>query len=781
MHPIKRAFGLLTGHRQPRHTGTRRVSGLDGEITIRRDRYGVPYIDASTDHDAWFALGFCHAQDRGGQLEIIARTQRGTMAEVAGPDALPLDRLSRRIGFHRAGCAQAAVCDDDVRAQLQAYCDGVAAGFAQGLPRLPHEFTLLGVREPTVWTPGDVQGFFALLCFALASNWDMELLRLRILLDDGPEALRALDPQYPEHFPVSVPVGDAAATIDRLEADLALFEHARHLGGGSNAWAVAPDRTSTGRPILANDPHLNPVAPTSWYLASIRTPEWHTCGATFVGLPAMGVGHNGFAAWGLTAAHADNTDLFVEQVGADGRTIRQGDKYVPCKRIEERIAVKGVGEVIEDVLVTPRGPIVTPALDASGPALSMSATWLAARPHRGFYSLHRSDSFESFRGCFRQAVTSGGNMVYADVTGDVGQVLGLELPIRGAGSGNLPLPGWVEGNAWTDEIVPFDELPHAHQPEQGFVATANNAPAADGDGPFLGVDWLDGYRQAAIVEALQGRQNWSVTTTQQLQLDVRSLAWRDVRDVVLALDPGHRAARVGLRLLRSWDGHMTPDARGATVFAFFVAEVARRVVRSKAPNAAEHALGRGFTPLLPYNLIVTRRLSHLVRLMNDQPDGWFDHGWEAELLDALDAVIADLRKRFGRRPTRWGWGRIRPLHLVHPMAEEVPALAPIFNIGPLTIGGDASTIAQAAVDLEDPSRNPIGLATLRAVIDVGAWDESRFAIIHGQCGNPFSPHFDDQVKAWSTNRGIPIAWDEARVAQRTKRTLTLRPEGRGGA
>src|SRR5579875_1935584 len=352
----------LLGRRLPQTQGTLRVPGLQAQVRIRRDRWGIPHIEANNFLDACFAIGFFHGQDRPFQLELFLRAVRGTLSELVGGDALPIDRLSRRIGFHRAAAAQWPLLDPELQEMMQAYARGVSAGATYGLPQRPHEFVLLRSR-PTPWTPFDSLGIVKLLSFTLAANWDMELARLKVLLEDGVEALVALDPAYPPWHPVTAPPGEQAGPVlDRLSEELKIFSTFFRTGGGSNNWVVSASRTATGRPILANDPHLDARLPPHWYLVHVQMPQGALAGATFLGGPAVQAGHNGFAAWGVTAGLIDNTDLFREQIGADGRSVRQGDRFVPCEVREEVIAVRGGANVVEKVLITPRGPIVSPAL-----------------------------------------------------------------------------------------------------------------------------------------------------------------------------------------------------------------------------------------------------------------------------------------------------------------------------------------------------------------------------------------------------------------------------------
>ncbi len=306
-------FRLLLGKRLPTTGGNLRVPGAHGPVTIRRDAYGVPHIEAQEEWDAWYGLGFCQSQDRAFALESMLRVARGTLAERVGAEALAVDRLSRRIGFARSAEQQLETLSPDVRLVLDAFAKGVNDGAKFGSRRRPHEFAIL-MSRPTQYEASDPIAISKLLCFSMASNWDSELARLKIAREDGDDALIALDPTYPEWPPVShVHDAPSAPVVDRLAQDLKAWGDT--IGaGGSNNWAIGATRTASGRPILACDPHLPPQLPPIWYLAHIRTPDWSVAGATFAGTPGFVMGHNGHAAWAPTAGLVDNTDLYVEEV-----------------------------------------------------------------------------------------------------------------------------------------------------------------------------------------------------------------------------------------------------------------------------------------------------------------------------------------------------------------------------------------------------------------------------------------------------------------------------------
>ncbi len=758
---VNKARQLLGAALGPTTSGQLAIPGLTNAVLIRRDAHGVPHIDAASDRDAWFGLGFCQGQDRTFQLEILLRLARGTLSEIIGPDALPVDRLSRRIGFRHIAAASLPLLDDDVGAVVEGFAAGVTAGGTLGRKRRPLEFLLLRAR-PTPWEPADVAALLPLQSFLLASNWDQELARHQILRAHGAEALRRIDPGHADWLPVTDPPGTAAGDVaDRLAADLAALRDRAGTGGGSNNWAVSPGRTATGRPILANDPHLAPQLPPHWYLCHVSTPAWSVAGAALTGSPAVAAGHNGFAAWGVTAGLIDNTDLYVEEVSSDGRRVRHGDGWAECEIRREVIPVRGAPPFVEDVLVTPRGPIVGPALDGEVGAVSMQGTWMTPARARGLLAVPRVRSFDEFRAAFRHWPALPLNLAYADENGTIGWQLAGQGPRRRRGHGLVPQHGADHESGWHDDPVPFDEMPHARDPETGWIATANNQPLPEGEGPFLGADWLDGYRVARIGEALAARRDWDREATMRLQLDQTSLVWREIRDAVLAAAPPSVHD-----LLAGWDGVVAAGSRAAAVYELFLAELGRALAETVAPDAAQWALGEGFTPVVPHTLFALRS-AQLSQLVRHQPGGYFPEGWPTAISAALRAAAATAAGRT--------WGEVRPLTLRHPLGRRKP-LDRIFDLGPFPWGGDANTVAQASPNPADPTDGTtVAIASLRMVVDVGAWENSRWVLPGGQSGNPLSPHYADQLPLWQRGDGIPIAWDEPQVAAATVHTLELRP------
>ncbi len=298
--------------------------------------------------------------------------------------------------------SQIDALDDDMAGILEAYAGGTYQGATVGSTKVAHEFVLLR-SEPTPYEAADALGLMKLMPFLLASNWDAELMRYKILTEDGPEAMLALDPTYPEWLPATVPVGRAAgAAINRLADDLELFSASAGMGGGSNNWAIAGSRTNTAGPSLRTIRISIPSHPSHWYLARVATPEWQVAGATLMGAPGFPVGFNGRGAWGVTAGLTDNTDLFLEEIGPDGESVRVGDEFVPCTVRRELINVKGGETVVEEVLETPHGPIIGPAFTDNEAAIAMRAVWLDPLPVRGFFDLQTVASPGDLRDAYRE-------------------------------------------------------------------------------------------------------------------------------------------------------------------------------------------------------------------------------------------------------------------------------------------------------------------------------------------------------------------------------------------
>lgn len=743
----KRVLRGILGRRLPVHHGQMIVAGLRQSIVIRRDRWGIPHIEANHDDDAWFGLGFCQGQDRAFQLETILRLARGTFAELVGPRGLPIDRLIRRLGLAQSAKQQWSVLSPEVQAILCAFVAGVNQGHSVGLPARPHEMALLQ-GQLTPWQPEDVLAFVKLQSFILPSNWDLELARWQMLTRDGESALRSLDP-----------------AIHQMESEFAALRELLPAWQASNNWALAPRRTLTGRPIVANDPHLAPALPSPWYLAHIETPSWSVAGAVFAGSPGFAAGFNGYLAWGATAALIDNADWFIEEFNEQGDHVRDGDGWAKVTIRNEVIKIRGQPDVVEQVRCTPRGPVVSPVFRGHWPALSLRAVWLDALPTAGFLTAVRAQSIDEFRQHFAHWPCLPLNLVFADTAGNIGYQMVGNVPQRRNGSGMLPKPGDKPEFAW-DGWVPYEWMPCDFNPSSGYLVTANNAPKGHETNSPLGRDWMDPFRYRSICEKIETRYDWTVEACQKLQMDVRSLPWELVRDVVIQAAETAPDLQNVAGELRRWDGHLSADSPVAGLVAVLMARLMVRTARAKAPRSYEWLLGRtAWDPAI--NLFYLRRMQPVVELLQKQPPGWFDRPWSEVIVEELRHAARSCRFR--------PWGRLHRLRPKSLIFGDVPVLRFVFSLGPIPVGGDTDTINQASVRPTQPIGETDNVAGMRMVVDVGNWSSSRFSVCGGQVGNPCSPHYGDLFEYWRRGDGVPMAWTMVEVRAATRNTLQLDP------
>jgi penicillin amidase len=770
----KLVLQLLYGKRLPITSGQIHLNGPEKTIHIHRDQYGIPYIEAQTETDAYYALGFCQGQDRPFQLETLLRLCRGTLAELVGEPGLRMDRLARRIGFYRYGQGHFESMASEYKQHFDAFARGITDGVSKGCPKPAHGFALLRTT-PTPWTGADVLAGANYVSLWL-SSWTEKLSRLIVLQMDGIEALKALHADYADWLPtiksINLPAGP---NINRLVQDLGKLGSFLGIKGASNNWVLDPSRTGSGRPIVANDPHLAPTLPAPWYLVHMQAPGLKVAGASFLSIPFIPSGHNQNVAWGVTASLIDNIDLYIEEMGEDGKTVREGDQFVPVETITERYDIKDADQLTEDILITRRGPIISDMLEGSESMISMCATWMKPRPPHGMHKLHHASSVADCKEACQEIHLASQNLVYADTQGDIGWTIWGEVPDRRNAWGVLPLPGWDDNFSWKENFIPTEQMPSLKNPSIGYIATANAKIKPENNGIYLGHDFIEGYRHARIVEVLNSRSDWDLPGMLELQTDQFSIPWREMKDAVFATPVRDDDGQLALNLLKEWDGITSTNSAGAAVYAFFIMEMDYRRVNAIAPKSGNWALGQGFHPMVERSFFPLQFTSQLVTQLAEQPEGWFEDGWPTEVAAALSSAVRRLRKKMGSDPTTWGWGKVHQLNLLHTLGVSKP-LARVFNRGPFPSGGDHHTVAQAGRSTLEWGANVTGLANLRTAWDVGQWEDNHIVIVGGQSGNPFSPHYDDLLQFWLRGEAIQMPWSQEEINQRKKQTLQLIPE-----
>ena len=748
----------------PQVSGTVRVAGLEASTRVRRDRWGVPHIEAESREDVWFAQGFVHAQDRLWQMDFYRRVSAGRLAEIAGEEGLPVDRLMRTLGLRRAAERELERLDPELRALTEVYCAGVEAG-VEAARALPFEMQLLRLDwEP--WSAVDMLAIGKILSFGLSTNWERELLRADMVRELGEELTLRLDPTYPAENPIATQQpwsGDGTALAEQIGAVRAAMG-APAAASGSNNWAVSGARSATGDPLIAGDPHLPPSMPGIWHQMSLRVGDRFARGATMAGLPGVYMGQNNDLVWTFTNVMADVQDLFVERIEGDRYLFRGEWLELDVRR--EEIEVKG-RDAPEELAIraTHHGPLVNDFLGAdTGEPLALR--WITLDdPTTTFAPFGVLDvtSGSELLEVMASHTTPVSNLIWADRHGSIGYKLVGTLPAREGGCPDLPKPGWTGEFEWAG-IVPYEELPELTDPESGYLVTANNRIAGDDHPHHITSDWLDGYRAARIEQLLEASEEHDLDGFERIQTDLYSIPGAEAARRLARLEPASQREQVAIERLRSWDGYLSPDSVAASVYQAFILRLGREVARAAIGDRdlAERWLDRADNGFLTHVTAPWRWHSHLLGLWEEADDSLIGRPWNDLVLDALRGGLDDLEDRFGADPDGWRWGQVHEMEFPHALGAANPLFRLMLNRR-LRAGGGQETPCQVAYDPNDPYR-ALWAPSWRMVADPLRPDRSRWQMFTGQSGHPASPHYDDLQADWLEGRTQPMAgegpWQE---------------------
>jgi penicillin G amidase len=714
----------------PRQTGTVRVAGLRAPAEIGRDSMGVVTIRAEGEADAAFALGYAHAQDRLFQMDLTRRLGAGRLSEVVGASALRTDEFMRRLGLYRVAEANYKNLPADVQALFQAYAAGVNAYLARRGGLLAPEFMLLRYR-PEPWRPADSIVWGRLMAWQLSENWDDE--RLRQTMADHLTA-QELDWIWP-----------IAQRLTR-RGDLPWIP----AGGASNNWVVAGKRTATGKPLLANDPHLGLELPGTWYLARLEIGKRVLAGATAPGVPAIIIGRNDHVAWGFTTAYADTQDLFVE-------TLLDGDRYVtpegprPLIRRQEVIRVKGAAPVILEVAQTRHGPIIeTDAAHHRGYALAWTGLRPDDRTGLALVTMNRAGSADEFREALRDFESPVQNAVFADDTGNIGYIMAGRIPIRAQvkDESEAPVPGDRRDYDWIG-VIPFDHLPQGMNAPAGYFATANNRTMAPDYPYFIGGKFDFDYRIRRIRQLIAATPHHGLDSMEAIQLDTFSPAAQELLPLMLAVqsDPD----------LATWDLRMDRDAPEPLIFTAWLRELAHVLLDSRTGDA--------FSDVWFWDapLVADALKGKAAAGLCDDPKTPAVEDCAGDIRLAYKQAIAKLTAAYGPDRTNWRWGNAHRARFPNPLLSRIPLVAAWVDLA-LPTDGDNFTLNRASPRVDDPTGarfDDVHGASLRAIFDLADLDRSRFVIAGGQSGNPFSAHYADFAALWRDGQYVTMVGSES--------------------
>ena len=776
----------------PQTDGVTRLHGLHQPVTVYRDAWGIPHIYAENMEDLFFAQGYIHAQDRLWQMDFFRRLVAGRVSEILGARSIELDRWVRTLSMRHTAEQEVGMLSDETHSLLAAYAAGVTSRISRG--RLPVEFKLLSYR-PEPWQVADSVAWGKMMAWNLSVNWETELLRAQLIAHLGPEKAAELEPGQFERWPTVLPAGTdyshlGQAALDKAEYARRWLGPSPHAGLGSNNWAVSPDKTVSGHAIFANDMHLGMNLPGIWYENHLSAPDYHVTGVTFAGQPGIVSGHNGFVSWGYTNGFSDVQDLYLEDLrptNQGGYEYRFKDDWLEAEVREETIFVKGEAPVVEAVITTHHGPIVNKIFAAEAAQKPfddqpLALQWTALDPNPSMQeTLVQMNSVKS---CAEMYETLKGwsvptqNVVYADIHGNIAHTHAGRIPVRDGEPTLVPALGWTGEHEWIG-FIPYHELPHQMNPEQGFIGTANNAVTGQDYPYFVSQDFSTGDRAQRIIDWLTGPEKVDLITMQQMQYDTVSETALVVAGHLAALPTADPLVGMLLAEMVSWDGDLRTDSRQAVVYKVFMAEMQRLVLAPRVQHLLSRVMGEGPNPVLASDTLFSARVREWMENLLLQPDSdWFDLGNGETRADcmrrAMNQTVDFLQRELGADPAGWHWGALHKLHFAHTLGGQ-PPLDLIFNKGPYPYPGDATTLHASGGSSHDLRLTKRIAAPFRFMIDMGNVNRAWGQLAPGQSGHPASPHFADQIRDHLTGFYHPMWFASEDVEANAVHVLQLLP------
>jgi penicillin amidase len=795
----------------PQLEGTLRLPGLTGDVEIYRDKSGIPHIYAASAADLFMAQGFVHAQDRFYEMDFRRHTTAGRLSELFGAATVDTDKAIRTMGWRRVAEQELPELAKQTRDYLDAYAKGVNAWLTANPNASDRslEYSILklqnGGYRPEPWTAVDSLSWLKAMAWDLRSNMEDEIDRALIAAKLPRERVEQLYPAYPydRHSPIVTqgaiaqnrfdqqaeprlrtgvgPLAQAAKTLDAIPRTMGTEERE---GVGSNSWVISGDHTESGKPLLANDPHLAPQMPSVWYQAGLHcrklTEEcpFDVTGFTFSGVPGVVIGHTDKIAWGFTNLGPDVADLFLEKV--DGDTYLYKGEQVKLETRQEQIKVAGGSPVTVTVRSTVHGPLINEVMGSvkpTGEANAVALQWTALTPGRtadAIFAMNKAADWQEFKAAAALFEVPAQNLVYADTSGKIGYQAPGRIPVRQKGDGSWPVPGWTGEYDWQPVPIPYDQLPSVEDPADGFIVTANNAVIDPRRyRPLLTRDWAYGYRSERIrglVKAAIEKGKVDGATMAEIQRDTRNEFAKTLVPALMEVDLAGPAVRAR-QLLESWDGTQDAGSAPAAYFNAVWRQVLLLTFDDELPDGARPGGGD--------------RWYEVIRQLLQQPEDpfWDDVTTKNRtetrddiLRQAMASAHQELADRLGDDVTAWRWGDLHRLELVNG-SLGTSGLAPVealFNRGPLAVSGGKDAVNATGWNVQR-DYEVTAVPSMRMIVDLADLDKSQWINLTGASGHAFHENYSDQAEAWARGELLPMYSKPESVKKAAVHTLRLTP------
>jgi penicillin amidase len=751
------------------------LAGIADAVTVYRDEYGVPHIYAKNDADLYRAVGYCMAQDRLWQMDLLRRACTGRLSEIFGEELVEIDLLMRALRMHEKSRMILKNTEDPMVRAGMAFADGVNQYITSHSNRLPPEFIILRYK-PEKWLPEHSINLVGYMGWDLRLSWDEEVVLDKIRRRFGEAKTKEMTFNKALHQTVAFP---------GLESTLlSSINHLQNLGlavfGGSNNWAVSGKKSLNGMPILANDMHLGLNSPGIWYqMHQVIEGVMNVSGVVLPGQPFIVAGHNDRIAWGFTNVMVDNVDFYAEKINPENpHQYELNGQWRDMEVRTEEIKILGDKTVQEKLRFTHRGPIISRFHDVEDSAISMR--WIGndySNELRSVYLVNRAGNWDEFKEAMSTFISVSQNTVYADVDGNIGLYCCAGVPVRKDGDSNVIFPGWTDEYDWQG-IVPFAELPHSLNPERGYESSANNRTTRE-DYPHYISNWFfPPTRIERIREMLQEKELFSVADFQKMHADQKSKLVERIKPIILAqLEKSENWSDIekqAFDVFASWDGILAINSPEASIFEKFLGLFAENLLQDEMGDELFFDfLGSGLLRDFTIDNVMAAKDSLWIDDINtpDHKETFTDI-----VQKSFRDTVAFLKEHHGRNTDNWQWGKIHRLTLAHPLGS-VKILDWLFgfNSGPYEVGGSSHTVCPYSYPDNAPFDVTWG-ASHRHIYNLANWDESLTVIPTGVSGIPASPHYCDQTQLYVENAYHPDYFSRGLVEKNAKYRMIIRGE-----
>lgn len=750
-------------HPLPPYQGELPLSGLKSPVDVFTDEFGVPHVFANNEDDLFFTAGYLAGRERLFQLSTVALAVRGELASALGDQYLGSDIYLRTWRIHDIAKKMVESMEPKNKRIFESFCDGINYRIDEIKKDAPIEFKILGI-DPPYWDPSIVAGYARMMAHEMQGAWEPEIVYGAVASYFGEEKLADLIPGYDEDKPTIVetslkylkPVFDEIITQEFTIRDL-FGKHNADIG--SNNWVVSGKLTASGKPLLANDPHLAYSQPPRWFEIHLKGGRFNVSGVCIAGIPMPVIGQNEHVAWGFTNSMVDDLDFFIETINPKNpNEYRSGDKWLPMELVQETIPLKNGRDTTITIRITHHGPIISDVhglLKEKNVAMSMAWTghWNTTEMD-AWIKLNTMENWEDFSRGVRDFGVPGQNIVYADINGNIGWRPAVYIPVRKDGHTMVPRPGNDPDYDWKGK-VPFEEMPYLYNPKKGYISTANNKTIGDEFPYYISGFWADPSRIEQINRRLDSMDNMSVEKMKSVQLDQTSPFAQEILPFIWLTETGEETGNLkrAYEFLKVWDGVEDVDSEAALIFHATMRNLVLNLYGDELALLGQNYL-EAYTGL---KYLVHRKIREIFKTGESS---WIDNITTPNHVETLNEIISksvadaiiELEESFGINISNWKWGDAHSLTHPH-MLSKVKILDKLFNlnVGPYRSGGSDKTPNAGGYSFNKPYHQTAG-ASMRRIVDFSKMNETQFILPTGQSGIPSSPHYRDQAEMYHSGK-----------------------------